>query len=285
MTLRRIGMLLFGENFNVTPLTNDPKDFEAVVTNSAFAAFDNADAKNNWLEDKLAVVATGGSIKRRKLYTTNILIDYPIHCFLGLTSRTPQYRRDDVSERLLMMKVGRLEKFIPEGKMLTEVISNRNNIMGEVLAHLKEIVQALGDYGGLDDSIEFRMADFAQFALTLAHYANIEKELRAIFKKLSAEQINYANEYDPIPDLLIKWASDSKNSGREVSTNVLCKEITLIADTEHIDFPYRADVQRFGMYLSSHLSYLKTMMNISRNEVSARKKLYSIKPWPEGEEH
>jgi hypothetical protein len=60
ITNRKVGMLSFGEHFDVTPLTHDPKDFDAAVTNSPFVAIDNADTKRDWLEDRLATVATGG---------------------------------------------------------------------------------------------------------------------------------------------------------------------------------------------------------------------------------
>jgi hypothetical protein len=63
ITNRKVGMLLFGENFDVMPLTNDQKDFDAAITNSAFVAIDNADTKRDWLEDRLATVATGGSLR------------------------------------------------------------------------------------------------------------------------------------------------------------------------------------------------------------------------------
>jgi hypothetical protein len=78
-------------------------------------AFDNADATFKWLDDKLAIAATRGSVQKRELYTTNKLIDFPIHAFVGITSRTPQYRRDDVADRFLIMKIERLDCYVPRG--------------------------------------------------------------------------------------------------------------------------------------------------------------------------
>ena len=63
--LRRIGQLLFGPKFQVMGMSHEPKDFDAAVTSEAFVVIDNADANVPWLDDKLAVVATGGTLKRQ----------------------------------------------------------------------------------------------------------------------------------------------------------------------------------------------------------------------------
>ncbi len=277
-TLRMIGILLFGKNFNVTPLTQDPKDFDAAVTNSAYVAFDNADAGYKWLEDKLAIAATGGSVKKRELYTTNRLVNFPIHCFIGITSRTPEYRRDDVADRLLIMKVERLKGFISERILLSGVMDSRNKIMSEVVSHLLEIVRALKSHGQVIESISFRMADFARFATVLAQYAGIEEKVKIIFEKLSTEQFEFANEGDPIEDLLLKWASIPQNQGREVSANTLNKELAELAEKEGMAFPYKGNVQGFAQRLNNLWSHLGSNFESTKREGKSRKKLYSFKP-------
>lgn len=279
--LRKIGMLLYGEKFNVTPLTNDPKDFDAAVTNSALVVFDNADASFKWLDDKLAIAATGGSVQKRILYTTNKLIDYPIRCFIGISSRTPEFRRDDVADRLLIMKVERLGKFIAERKILSEVIEHRNEIMSEAVHHIQEILGALRDYWTKIEAVDFRMADFARFALILAEYAGVYPEMEAIFSKLSTEQTDYANEYDPLAELLSAWVSVDNNAGREVTTNELYKELSGCALKRNEEFfSSYGNVQSFGQRLANSLTYLKTIFKITKRKGGARKTYYSFKLLP-----
>jgi hypothetical protein len=124
--LRRIGRLLFGSKFQVMGMSHEPRDFDAAVTGDAFVGIDNADANVPWLDDKLAVVATGGMLKRRKYYTTNQLIEYPITAFVAVTSRTPYFRREDVADRLLLFHVERLETFGAESALLGELTAHRN---------------------------------------------------------------------------------------------------------------------------------------------------------------
>ncbi len=65
--LRRVGQLLFGPAFDVTALTVKQDDFDAAITTDPFVVADNADDAPSWFPDKLAIVATGGTIKRRVL--------------------------------------------------------------------------------------------------------------------------------------------------------------------------------------------------------------------------
>jgi hypothetical protein len=272
--LRKAGLLLFGKNFNVASLSDDPKDFDAAVTNSHYVVIDNADDRKPWLDDKLSVAATGGNVKKRELYTTNRLVDFPIHCFLAITARTPAFRRDDVADRLLIMRVGRIRNFKSEKSMLREVLKDRDVIMSEVALHLQEVVCALRDYENNEDNVAFRMADFAEFALAVASYAKVYDQVKITFKKLSLEQSYFTLEDDPIFDLLLLWVPG--NEGREVTTADLCRELAVLALKRNIDFPYEDKVQAFGQRLNNIKENLSAVFKITRHRGKARKSYYSF---------
>ncbi len=272
ITLRKVGMLLFGPDFNVTPLPVEEKDFDAAVTNSYYVAIDNADKKCKWLDDKLATMATGGTIKRRDLYTTNNLVEYKTKCFLGITSRTPYFRRDDVAERLLIMKVEKLKSKNAENKLLNEVNKNRDEIMTEIVNYLQEIVRALKKENETDYSGNFRMADFADFALKVACYGCVEIHVRNVLDKLSNEQSYFALEDNPTFDLLYEWAPN--NPGKEVTNAELCKELADLADKKRIDFPYKGKTQSFAQHMRNLRANLSEIFDITERTVGARKNLY-----------
>jgi hypothetical protein len=74
--LRRIGMLLFGPRFNVTPITSSSKDFDAAATNESLVVLDNLDARRaGWLSDRLCTAATGGTVKMRALFKDNVQME------------------------------------------------------------------------------------------------------------------------------------------------------------------------------------------------------------------
>ena len=130
---KRVGRLLFGPQFHPTDLTNDPKDLDAAITTEPFVVIDNADRHIPWLDDKLAIAATGGTIKRRVLYTTNRLVDYPIVAALGITSRTPHFRREDVADRLLILQVERFEAFVSAAHLDQDIERHRDALMTQVV--------------------------------------------------------------------------------------------------------------------------------------------------------
>jgi hypothetical protein len=266
ITNRKVGMLMFGEKFNVMPLTYDQKDFDAAITNSAFVAIDNADTKRDWLEDRLATVATGGSIKKRAYFTTNKLVEIPAHCFLAITSRTPHFRRDDVADRLLIMKVERYETFRAEKALLDEVLQNRNHIMSEVVRHLQGFVQALRAEQDADDSGIFRMADFAAFAMKVGRHAGVETQLKAIFEKLTSEQSAFTLDGDPIFELLRTWAS--QNPGREVTNKDLCAELAELAEKTKAPFSYKGNHRGFAQRMFQLRSNLEEFFLITVRSVA-----------------
>jgi hypothetical protein len=276
VTNRKVGMLLFGERFDVTPLPDESKDFDAAVTNAAYVAIDNADTRCEWLNDRLATVATGGVIKKRELYTTNTLVEIPARCFLAITSRTPHFHRDDVADRLLIMKVKRFESFRSEKALLAEVIQNRDRLMSEVIHHLQEIVRALRDGRDADDSGIFRMADFADFSMKVARAAGVENELQEIFRKLNQEQSSFTLEHDNLFDLLWKWAT--KNPSREITNTDLCKELSELAEASGAKFAYQGKPRAFAQRMSHLRSNLEDFFVITERHAGGHKKLFTLTP-------
>jgi|GEM_PF-6693017 len=274
ITLRKIGLLLFGKRFEVMPLTQDQKDFDSAITNSDYVAVDNADTKTHWFEDRLAIVATGGSIKKRELYTTNRLISYPVRCFLAITSRTPFFRREDIASRMLLMKVGQFEKYESENKLLAEIIDNRNSIMMEVIFHLQTIIRALYESRDIKLNVDFRMTDFADFAFRIARYSGEENEVKALFKKLSGEQNLFSLEGDPTIELLNIWVET--NANREVTSTQLCTELSAIAKRTNVKFPYEGQAKSFAQWLPKIIPSLEECFTISQRTASGRKKLYKF---------
>lgn len=276
MTLRKVGLLLYGEGFNVMPLTPDVKDFDAAITNNYFVAIDNADTKVRWLDDKLATVSTGGTLKVRHYYSNNNLLELRVRCFLAITSRKPQFGRDDVADRLLMMKVKRFSKFSNETKFLEEVIKNRGQLINEVLHNLQEITKALKKYNDHKLSGNFRMADFADFATKISRYAGVEKTVRNIFRKLQDEQIAFSLESDPIFELLLEWAE--KHPKQEVTNKVLCRELSALAENHGLNFPYKGKERSFSQAMSQLRPQLKIFFKISKRKAGARKEYFTFEP-------
>ena len=276
MTARRVGQLLFGSTFNVATVNDDVKDFDAAITNAPYVVIDNADSKSSWLEDRLAIIATGGVIKRRELYTTNRLVDFPVSCFLAITSRTPKFRRDDVADRLLIMRLKRFETFVAEKTMLDEVLQMRNQIMSEVIDHLQQVVQALDKFKGSNFTSTFRIADFADFAIKVARFTGIESMMQTIFDKLSHEQSRFTLEGEQIYELLSEWVQDNENM--EVTSDTLCRELAAVAEKQGGIFIYKGKTRSFAQRLGNLRPNLEEFFYITDRDGGGHKKLFSFRP-------
>jgi len=274
-TLRHVGKLLFGRAFDVMPVPAKPEDFDAAVTNSEFVAIDNADSKCRWLEDKLATVSTGGCISKRVLYTTNNHVNIPTRCNLAITARTPQFGRDDVADRSLILRVQRFEQMESEAELTRVLLENRDPIMTDVAYGIQEMLQALHASPGPIDCGQFRMADFAAFAIRIGRHNGQEEKMRSILAKLSNEQSAFALEGDPIGELLMEWAEN--NPGRPVSNAELCSELSTLAEKSGGAFEYRGNNRGFGQKMTHIRTNLEMFLDITEHPGRSRQKKYSYK--------
>ncbi|MGA2465710.1 MAG: hypothetical protein ABSH06_15330 [Thermodesulfobacteriota bacterium] len=275
--LRLLGKILFGMKFNVTDVAiATSKDFDAMITHKYFMVLDNADTKNRWIEDRLAISATGCSQDRRELYTTNELVSATRKCFIGITARTPNFRRDDVAERLLIMKVKKIEDVISEDDLTNEILEHRNEIMSEILSQLQIAVEALEDK--TREAHQFRMADFANFAVKFSRFLKKEEFIRDIFTKLNAEQSQFALEEEEIFELMKEFASKQQD-GKTISdmTNrELCDQLTGVYDEQHgtvgrehrSEWEFANEYKKFGFKMRTILSDLKRFFDVKEQGVT-----------------
>jgi hypothetical protein len=275
--LRRLGQLLFGPQFNVMQLTRDPRDFDAAATTDAFVVVDNADTDEPWLPDRLAIAATGGTIKRRRLYSTNALVEYPVTAFLGITSRTPHFVREDVADRLLLFQVERMEKYTAEGNLRQKLVTERNVLMTELVGELQGVLRALELNRDKQYDVSFRMADFGQFVLKVADSDGRLPEAEAMFERLSKVQLASTIQDDPVIELLEDWVRG--HTGEEVSTAQLFAALKMLASSLDLQwsFAFKSPIA-FGKYLMNNLATLKELFGATYRSGGAGKRLWRFSP-------
>ncbi len=278
---RSLLRLFFGPKSDVFTLEKDKEDaFIAAITNYSIIVIDNVDGNVPWLNNRLATVATGGLIERRKLYSTNKLVTYHSKCFVALTSREPTFQREDVADRLIILTVERLETFIPEEEILARIDRNRDQLWTELIHDLNDIVAILKNRPSRYAS-KFRMADWASLCTIIADSQGVGDQFQKVLVKLSQQQSAFTLEDDPMFICLQYWMDDQRNHGRTVSTSELYDELKTIAtgtsDSDTYDswttcspkpnckWPYDS-VQSFGMRLKNILSNLQDFYEIDRSK-------------------
>ncbi len=282
-SIRRLGLLLFGSQYQVTSLPDKADDFEALVTNGFLVGLDNVDGQVNWLNDKLAVVATGGSIQRRELYTTNSLVSFKVRAYVMLTTRTPKFRRDDVAERLLVFPMKVLTEKVSESALIQEALTHRDRFMSWLLLRLQEVLKLLAltaDQPAPPSAL--RMADFAGFMLRLAQAEDIHDNtdnavsgIQAIIQKLVDAQSQFTLEHDPLFELLEYLAEHEPY--RSFQTSELHTRLQALAQQLKLPYHY-ASPNSLGQKLGNIKPNLETVMKVTVTTAGQNRKRYQFSP-------
>ncbi len=269
-TARAIGRTVLGPDFDVTALTRHKEDaFQARVTQAGLAVFDNADGKIAWLPDALATLATGGRVDRRKLFRTIELVSYPIQAWAVITSRDPQFGRDDVAERLLPIPTDRPKSFRREGEIQAELSRLRPQLWGSLLKRLQVCVGRLRE-NGMDLDSNFRMADFAAFLLAIQKDKAGQTHAQKLLKKLTALQDLFITE--TMADLWLQYLQEILEDGPMVAVTAgeVVKVIAARAKAENV--PIKLSAQAVGSTLKNAGPNLRSIgLNVSHRILKGRR--------------
>ena len=267
--LRRSGQILMGEKFNVTSITSDYKNLITLITNNYFVVIDNLDSPTTQINDALARISTGQVIKIRDYYTTNQQVDFEAKCFVALTSRKPQFTRDDVADRLLCIFLKRFESFESENKLKANADKKRDEIMSYVISHLQIIIGNLKSNKDKSFKTKFRMADFAEFAFKIASNEEEIKKLESMFSSLSKQQKDFAVKDDIIYILLQEIVGEKHNQNKKFSPKSLFKEFQDTAANLGLERLFNKLYMKPSS-VTSHLMQIKN--NISDEIIMNRKR-------------
>ena len=102
---------LYGVPFNAQKVEEySESDFWPALDAGGLVCFDNADSRTRWLPDAVACAATGGSQRRRQLYTNSDLVTLRANAWLCVTTANPTFASDaGLADRLLLVRTHRTE--------------------------------------------------------------------------------------------------------------------------------------------------------------------------------
>lgn len=211
---------------------NDEDDFSIYVIRSPLCLLDNADSFVDWLQDMLCTYATGGVWTKRKLFTDSDEVVLRPQSFIAITSRNPiTFKRDDVADRCIIVRMGRRKEFTPEAVLLQNIENRRHLLYGEWLWFLDRIVARIraGSLNKVPAST-FRMADFTAIAHVIGSALGAKPdEVNTMLEGMEAERDTLVAEGDPLLDLLDKWLEDTRNVGKPVTAASLFKTLSDMA--------------------------------------------------------
>jgi len=232
-------------------------DFGVVLLRSPIALFDNTDSYIEWLADEICAYATQGSWAKRQLYTDSNEVKLKPHAFIAVASKNPaSFRREDVVDRLVIMRMERRKTFTKFAELKRRVLTQRAQLVGEYIWYVNEIVHYLRTTAGDETHDETtRMADFAAFVRIvgdLLHWKS--SDVDSLLTALEVERTTFVNEADSLCDLLLNWIGYKRtNPGREMTLFELFAELEIVAKTSGMQF-YKTTNQLGQKLRSPHVA-------------------------------
>src|ERR1039458_820150 len=196
MLAERVGWLLVGPDFTAVDMPDEKDDFEALVTGTPFAVLDNVKKFRNSssIQSLLMITATGGGVTKRELYSTNRQVEFAAQATLYLSAIQSPFRGDEVANRLLIFQTLKLEAYQASAEIMHEFTAHREEIMGEVVVRIQNILKALHHNQNMSIGTQFRMADFATYFLKVASYEGWREEADGLLAAVGESQGSYAVE-------------------------------------------------------------------------------------------
>ncbi len=227
---RRIGRLWCGKRWQVSSCEPDHEnDAVLSLTTDRVTCFDNLDTRVPWVQDKLALAATGAQVQRRALYTNSDMIRSDIVSFIVVTSRDPRWiKREDVVQRMLPIKMAKREEaFIAENVLEALEEAARPARMGHLLTIANDVIKQLRD-GATAKPTRLRIADFTFMGELAAIALGKGKIFSAAVETLPDEQRTFLTEDHPALTGIEEWLARG-NYGREVEASQLYREVSEIS--------------------------------------------------------
>lgn len=219
-------------------------EFGVILLRSPIALLDNVDSYIEWIADKVCAYTTNGQFPKRRLYSDDEEVVIKPHAFIAVASKNPaSFRREDVADRCLVLRLERRTSFAPAKRIMREIANERAKLFGEYIYYINRIVAEMraGNYQESDDEVH-RMADYSALARVVARVLEWDQdEVSKLMEGLQSERDAFISEEDPLVELLHEWIAyqprmGPKNVGREVPVQTLFNELQSFAQARGITF-------------------------------------------------
>lgn len=149
----------------VIPMPTDTRNFNVQVSQDPYVFYDNVQVNQKEIQEKLAQVATGYSVRDRKLNTNKEFSVMKARAFVGITSVTLERIQRDVAQRYLIIPVHPriIDSRSPRralSAILMEVLKNRDALWSELLDFVNKILNKINRSGIENTGSTLRMADY-----------------------------------------------------------------------------------------------------------------------------
>lgn len=266
--LRRCYALFYGPEKKLGGITN-PNDFDTQTSNFPFVVFDNVDTWEQWLPDRLAQIANNTDIDKRKLYTDNEISSVKRQSMVAVTAHDPKFGRSDVVDRLLMLELRRIPEFRDEKSMVQAILDQRNYLWGSIIDDIMTIMRVPRT---IDNSLQFRIQDFATVGLWISKALGVERQFRDAITAIKVQQKSFVlEEENLLVDTLQRAVSRGRLNGTWVTSTEMWAELELVASDSILFQRKYKNTTVLGRRLYALQEPLKAIFNIEFKDEDGRR--------------
>lgn len=213
---QNLSLIFSGDpTYAVIGMPKDTKDFNVQVCKNSYIFYDNVEVNKQDMQEQLAKVATGFSVRDRKLHSNSDQSIMNARAFVGLTSRTVDRIQKDVAQRYIVIslfpyQIDETHRRKPMSQIRQEVRDLRNDLFSELLDHVNRIVRQISKNGlatPTSETITMRMADYALFLHLTADMVGLSGP--SMEKFILQQQANTVNENDVLYSVLKEFAQQT----------------------------------------------------------------------------
>lgn len=261
---RRMYALLYGFGRSLSSVTTSD-DFDHSVSVDPLVVLDNVDTWERWLPDRLALSASTSDITKRKLYTDVDTVIIKRQALIGITAHNPRFGREDVADRLILLMLERLSRFIPEGDIISGVLKKRNQIWARIIIDIQKILATPQPHES--EVPQFRVEDFARVGYWIATGLGKADLFVKALKNAKTGQRTFSLEEDSLLTSTVYKLVQRQSEPKWKTVSQIWSELELVCD----DAPTFCKMYRNSVYLGRKLwalqEALREVINIEwRND-------------------
>ena len=279
--LKGIIKCIYGSGHNVKPLPAKADDLDLAIGTSHFLAIDNLDDAKYDVNDRLAVASTGATFQKRRLYSDADMFKLALEAFIGITTRTLCFRREDVLQRLILLELMPIKtNFKSEADVFKTMIQNRDKILSQAIQSVQRILSLIESGKYSDLKTVFRMADFAKFlTLFLDNYAEAEEHLSRLMNLQRVTTV----EDDVLIPYLAKYVEDCGDTSPFIPASELYRTLEGYSRLAATDTLLKSEFSQvynspigFAIRLNNIKESISKYIVIDRRRASSNQSLYKL---------
>lgn len=181
---------------------NGEADFWVSVDMGGLYCADNADIRTKWFVNTMELVATGGQVEKRKLYTDSAIVFLKPKAWVAISSANPEFAAmPGLADRLLVVRLDRRDGGTEDKKLSEEIAVVRDSGLSWICYSLH---YALDDDDDVPRGLNKRHPDWADLAVRVGRAIGRGEDAENAVRAAEEDKSRFNLENDSVGQALLE---------------------------------------------------------------------------------